>query len=258
MFGNKEDPIGMKYIGYLAENGYDYIELPLAQIMALPQQEFELLQKTLEKHKISCECCNNFFPSWIRLTGDKVNAEVIENYIRDACNRAGALGAKIIVFGSSAAKNVPEGFSKETAFRQIVKVLKISDQYIAHKGMQIAIEPLNREESNIILNLSDGKKLMQAAEVSGVKLLVDYYHFTLEKENLNHITENGKDIIHVHFAEPQGRLFPIRISEDYINFFTVLKKTGYHSRISFEAYARHGKEDIKNAIILLRKCVENL
>lgn len=257
MLGNKEDPIGINYIGYLAESGYDYVELPLAQIMELPLQEFDILKKQLEKYKINCECCNNFFPSSIRLTGDDTSPEVIETYIENACLRASELGAKVIVFGSSGAKNVPEGFPEEEAFRQIAEVLKIADNYVSPRGMQIAIEPLNRKESNIIINLLDGKKLMQAVDIPSVKLLVDYYHFMFEKEKLDTIIENGREIIHVHFAKPEGRVFPSEILAEYENFFSALKSVGYDSRVSIEAYSEHGKEDIGKAIGIMKSCAEN-
>ncbi|QHQ62822.1 TIM barrel protein [Anaerocolumna sedimenticola] len=257
MFGNKMDPVGMNYIGYLAESGYDYVELPLAQIMELPTEKFEQLKETLKKYNMNCECCNNFFPASVRLTGENTSLNVIEDYIRNACSRAAELGVKVIVFGSAGAKNVPEGFPEEKAFQQIVEVLKIADQHASYEGIQIAIEPLNRMESNIIVNLSDGKKLMQAVNASNIKLLVDYYHFTVEKESLDTIIENGPDIIHVHFAEPEGRIFPSGILNEYRNFFAALNNVGYDSRVSIEANSKQVRKDIGNGLAIMKNCIEN-
>lgn len=58
------------------------------------------------------------------------------------------------------------------------------DTYAASAGIHIAIEPLNRQESNMIQNLEEGKKLMTEAGGPSIRLLADYYHFMLEKESL--------------------------------------------------------------------------
>ncbi|WMJ87598.1 sugar phosphate isomerase/epimerase family protein [Anaerocolumna sp. MB42-C2] len=252
MFGEEADPVGIKYITYLAECGYDYVELPLAQVMELSSREFGILKTTLKNNGIGCECCNNFFPASIRLTGENTSPAVIEEYIQKACTRAAELDAKVIVFGSSGAKNVPEGYPMEEAFHQIAEVLKIADKYAFPKEIQIAIEPLNHKESNIIINLSDSKKLMKAADASSIRLLVDYYHFMVEKESIEAIKENGADIIHVHFAEQDGRSFPKNPSEDYRLFFDTLRKTGYDSRISIEAYSSQIKDDMVNALRIMK------
>lgn len=252
MLGNEADPAGMNYIGYLAESGYDYVELPLAQLMELSSPDIKILQTTLQKYNMSCECCNNFFPASIRLTGENTSPDLIEDYIGKACALAAKLGAKIIVFGSSGAKNVPEGFPVEKAFGQIVEVLKIAGKYALANGIQIAIEPLNHKESNIILTVSDGEKLVRAVNASNVKLLVDYYHFTVEKESLETIIENGSDIIHTHFAEPEGRVFPSKSSEEYKAFFNTLRKIGYESRVSIEAFSKQIQEDMASALSIMK------
>lgn len=62
MLGDKNDAVGRRYIGTLKEAGYDYMELPLAQIMELSETSFSELAEEAEKTGLPCECCNNFFP----------------------------------------------------------------------------------------------------------------------------------------------------------------------------------------------------
>jgi len=46
----------------LAEIGYDYIELSLSDLTALPEPAFASLVERVNRSGIRCEACNNFFP----------------------------------------------------------------------------------------------------------------------------------------------------------------------------------------------------
>ena len=250
MLGTPENPIGSQYIPALAEAGYDYAELPLAQMMELTDSEFDGLIQSLSEAGLTCRCCNNFFPATVRLTGGQTDAKKIEAYIKDAVKRASKLGAGYIVFGSSGAKNVPEGFSKSRAFEQIVEVLRIAGDYTEQAGITIVIEPLNRLESNIILNLEDGMELLKKVDKPSVQLLVDYYHFEKEHETLETLQKAMPYIHHVHFAEPDGRVFPQEKKADYAIFFDTLKKYGYSGGVSVEAYSQAPEKEIESAVFL--------
>ena len=160
----------------------------------------------------------------------------VQEYVKRAIDRAVKLGSRVIVFGSSGAKNVPEGFPYDRAFGQIADALRMIDIYAASAGIHIAIEPLNRQESNIIQNLEEGKKLMTEAGGPSIRLLADYYHFMLEKEPLETLKKRIPDIVHVHFADPDGRSFPKESRKEYEDFFAVLKEgcLFYTSRCVYE------------------------
>ncbi len=44
MLGDEREPIGMKYMPALKKAGYDYMELPLAQIMDLSDADYDRLR----------------------------------------------------------------------------------------------------------------------------------------------------------------------------------------------------------------------
>ena len=53
---------GIDFIETLSEIGYDYVELPLAEMAALSEEEFLSLKRRIDRTGIKCEVCNNFFP----------------------------------------------------------------------------------------------------------------------------------------------------------------------------------------------------
>lgn len=250
MLDMEADPTGRSYIPAAKEAGCDYVELPLAQIMDLDRTEFDGLLMQLKESGIPCEACNNFFPASVRLTGEDAQPERIKAYLQEAVDRAARLGAKRIVFGSGGAKNVPPGFSYERAWEQIVDALRWADTYTSAAGILIAIEALNKKEGNIILNLTDSEALMRASGASSVRLLVDYYHFMMEKEEMSTLRKMLPHIVHVHFAEPEGRCFPEHRKESYELFFGILREGGYDGRVSLEAFTQEPEQAMKTAAFL--------
>lgn len=237
MVAAEPDGIGIERIETLALSGYDYVELPLAQMMALKSAAFDELVRYVESSGVPCEACNNFIPASHPITGSKVDKVKLAEYIDAALERADQLHAKSIVFGSSGAKNVPQGFSMEKAWEQIVETLRLVADKIGERDIAIAIEPLCRLESNIVITAQEGLRLAQQVKSERIRLLIDYYHLTVEKEDQT-IIEKAKDYLqHMHVANPTGRIFPqAGDGVDYREFISNLKKAGYDSRISIEAF----------------------
>ena len=121
-----QDGIGIEAIEILKDIGYDYFELPLAQIMALSKNEFEKIKKKIFATGLKSEVLNNFFPKYLQLTGNNVDNKKIEKYTEQALDKASILGAEVIVFGSAKAKNVPSGFPMYKAWNQLVELLRLN------------------------------------------------------------------------------------------------------------------------------------
>ncbi len=246
---------GEEYLELFRDYGYDYAELPLAEIMALSKADYARLTAHLDSAGIPCESCNNFFPSTTRLTGPNVDFSAVCGYVDKALETAAALGAKNIVFGSGGAKRYPEGFSKSDAYAQIVQLLQYVDMAAAQHGITISIEPLRQAECNIINTFEEGVMLARDAAGTQVKVLADLYHLTEEKEPADHIAQHGAFLSHIHFANPNGRVFPALGdgSESYYrDFCDAVLKTGYNGRVSCEAYTANVSDDAPNTLRLLQ------
>jgi len=257
MIAPTDDPIGIRVAGAMAEIGFDYIELSLSDIVALPEPSFAALAQRLVESGIACEACNNFFPARIRLTGPEARIELAIEYARQALDRAARLGARVIVFGSSGAKNVPAGFPKQDAWRQIVALLRQLGPLAASHSTTIAIEPINKLESNIVNLAAEGLRLVREVEHPNIQLLIDYYHLMMEQEDPAIIHEAGPAIRHLHFAQMEGRLFPREREAAYARFFDSLIAAGYSGRCSIEAFTQDFAADARRALGVLREVTRN-
>jgi len=253
LIATQTDGTGREWIEKGKESGFDYVELPLAQIVDLNDREFSSLKERVGISGLKCEVCNNFFPGHVRLTGNAVDYGKIEEYLNKALGRAAQLGVKVIVFGSPKSKNVPEGYPMDKAWSQLVELLKTIDPLVRTRGITVVIEPLNKMESNIINTAAEGLKLVKAIDRENIKLLIDYYHLVMEKENPEIILDAGSYIKHIHFANPTGRVYPIEAEDGYVRFMNLLKRIGFEGRMSVEAYTKDFCHDAKRSVKILRQ-----
>jgi len=237
--------------------GFDYAELRASEIAGLSDAEYDALFPRLKQLKLKTPAANLFVPREVPLTGPKTDPEQQLAYVRKALDRVSRLGVKVQIFGSSAARNFPEGFPKEEAFKQLVDFLKRMAPEARSRGVTILIEPLRKQESNIINTAAEGFELVEAVNDPGVELMIDYYHLAVEKEDPAIVLRAKDHIRHLHIANPAGRVFPLQPDEsEYAPFFAALRQVGYKGRISVEASTKDFPKEAPLAIALLRKFVE--
>ena len=163
----------------------------------------------------------------------------------------------MVVFGSGGARRVPEGFSQEDAFKQLVDFGRRAAAEAKATGITITIEPLRRQETNIINSAAEGLALVEAINHPNFQLMIDFYHLASEKEDPAIVLKAKDRLRHLHVANPQGRVFPAKWEEfDYAPFFANLRAIGYDKRISVEGSTKDLAADGPPAIALLRRAFE--
>ncbi|MDO4740959.1 MAG: sugar phosphate isomerase/epimerase family protein [Eubacteriales bacterium] len=219
----------------VANIGYDYIEFGLASIAALSEEEFAALAEKIDCSPIKAEAYNGMLPASVPVTGPDVNASQQHEYLELAFSRARRLGGKVVVFGSAVARNVPEGFPIDMAWRQIVNFLRLAERHAANYEITIAIEPLRKKESNIINYVSEAVLLASIHQLPHIRALGDTYHMAMGSEPLSALTLAGEMLAHVHTANAIGRKYPAPDDgEDYEAIFSALLEGGYEGRVSVE------------------------
>ena len=220
-----------------AKYGFDYIEPGAAEIAAMNDDEFRDYADEVLASPIRCHAFNGLIrrPDF-KVVGNEVSLSALRDYLEPCLARCRRLGASIVVWGSAGSRNVPEGFPRQRAERQIADFLRMAGDIARHHDIVVAIEPLRHQESNILNTGAEALKMVRAVKHPHVRMIIDYYHLREENEDPRIVEEARREIVHLHFANPHGRLWPHDLSEDdhYIAFFQYLKKTGYSGGISIE------------------------
>src|ERR1700731_3284833 len=78
--------------------------------------------------------------------------------------------------------------------------------------------------------------MVRTVKHPNVRMIIDYYHLREENEDPGILETAKLEIVHLHFANAHGRVWPRDLSEDdhYAEFFRYLKKTNYSGGISIE------------------------
>ena len=217
--------------------GFEYIEPAGADIAAMTEEQFKQLSDAVMASPIRCEAFNSFIrrPD-LKVVGDSVPTSALRDYMEGCLARCRSLGASVMVWGSAGSRNVPEGFSRDRANEQIAEFLRAAGEIGRKHQVVIAIEPLRQQESNILNTGAEAAAMVRRVKHPNVRMIIDYYHMREENEDPQILETARKEIVHMHFANPHGRLWPHAMSEDdeYAAFFRLVKKTGFTGGISIE------------------------
>jgi sugar phosphate isomerase/epimerase len=236
--------------------GFDYVELATTEIAALTDAEFEQAGRTAAGTGLPTPVSNLFLPATLKVTGPDIDVDRQVEYVTKAFGRLARLGVDTVVFGSGGARRVPDGFPRDTAFRQLVEFGRRVAPLARARGVTVAVEPLRREETNIVNSAAEGLELVEAVNDAGFQLMVDFYHLASEHEDPRIIVRARTHLRHVHMANPAGRVFPRAADEfDYEPFFANLRAIDYDRRISIEASTQDLQADAPRAIALLRRAL---
>ena len=233
--------------------GFDYFEPAAAAIAALNEADFADFRRRVLASRMRCKSFNSFIRT-LQVVGPAVNQDALTAYLTSTMDRCRQLGASIIVWGSASSRNVPEGFSRDRAWGQIVGFLGRAGDIARTMDLVVAIEPQRKQESNIINSGAEALRLVNEVKHPNVKMIIDYYHLREEKEDPEILERAGSQIVHLHFANPTGRRWPKSPDEDpvYARFFELLKKIGFRGGISIEGQGTFD-EDAAASLAFFRK-----
>ena len=236
--------------------GADYVEFGVATVAPEgPEEEFEKLRRALEPSPLRVEAFNSFLPQKHRITGPEVNLKAVLAYCRTALRRCKALGGEVVVLGSAGARKVPAGFDVRQAESQFIAFCRELAPLAEEFRMDIAIEPMNRKEDNLILSVEQGIRLVDAIGKARIQLLADLYHMAEQREPREILVKAGPRLRHTHLAD-LGRAAPgfaVGGEEDFSGFFRNLRRARYDRRCSFEGKFDDIEKQCKPVLYLLRK-----
>jgi sugar phosphate isomerase/epimerase len=228
---------GLGNADMLAGMGYSFIEESVRGFLVPDRPEGDFIPRLEEARglRIPVSACNLFIPGEMKSVGpDAVHDKILE-FSATAFRRAQLAGVRIIVFGSGGSRRIPDGFSRDDAYRQFVSLGRKLAPLASKNNVVIALEPLNRKECNFINSLADGAEIVNAVSHRNYRLLADIYHMMVDGEDSRNIIRYGDLIRHVHIAEEQGRAAPGTHGEDFGDYFSAFALIKYQGGISIES-----------------------
>ena len=171
-------------VDHLENLGYDLLELSIGGISELNDEELVALKQRLADRKIKVESANCMLHGSLPQAYQDPGLEKISAYLAAVMPKLKYLGITTAVFGSGFQRRVPEDMFQEQR-RQIIRdLLTVMEREARKNGITIAIEPLNKKETNMLLTTDEAMSYIKELNLPNMRLLVDLYHFYCEGESL--------------------------------------------------------------------------
>ena len=213
--------------------GFDYAETGVGMVMSMSEAEF----KEAVSMKLPIKTANSFIPPEYKIVADGAcgaGAPLYE-YVDTALYRMAALGIEVVVFGSGAARRIPEGMPVDEGREYILKFLSMCADIGERCGVTVAIEPLRASECNAINLTTTGEMMASRVGRERVSYIADAFHMFHGGEPADALLRAKTLPVHIHVSEPPDRTYPGKHGGEYIAAFAeALKKTSYRGRVSVE------------------------
>lgn len=169
------------------------------------------------------------------------------DYLRYTVDCAVGLGARIVggpltgnplVFAGRPPAPVDE--TERLARKQrCVTGLQQAGDHAQAAGVVLAVEPLNRFESDVLCTTQQGIELLEAVNHPAVQLMLDTFHMHMEEASIAEaIRLAGTWLAHFQ-ANENHRGFPGTGATDWVSVCRALHEVGYTGPVSLEPFRRN-------------------
>ena len=197
------------------------------------------VKSELDRHGLVCGTLCGAFGPGRDLRGSREEQEASLAYIHQLVDIMVTLGASTLVgpvySAVGRAEFVPEQ-ERAAQWRQVVEHLKQACRYAEGQGKEIAIEPLNRFETDFINTCGQALRMVEEVGSPALSLLLDTFHMNIEeKDSAQAILQADQKLGHFH-ACGCDRGTPGKDHIDWASIAASLKKIGYQKHVVIESF----------------------
>lgn len=232
--------------------GFDILELSIEEPSLI---NVEKVKAVLDEKNLDVVVCGAFGPSRNLCSEDPTLVQNAKDYIKWLVDAANALGAEVVagpMYSSVGKAHFDDPVERDKEWlRAVVNMREMAD-YAGSKGVKLAIEILNRFETDMINVVPQGLDFVHQVGRDNVGLHLDTFHMHLEeKSSADAIRLAGKKIFHFHACE-NDRGVPGTGQVHWEEVFEALKDIEYPGPIVIESFSQDVKE-IARAVCIWRE-----
>lgn len=173
-------------------------------------------------------------------------------YIKDMVDVAVKIDCKVIVgpmySACGKARAIPDEERKQ-AWDWAVENLKEAAAYAKERGIKLAIEPLNRFETDFINTVDQALELVDRIGYDNVGVLLDTFHMNIEEANIPEAIRKAKGKIFNFHTCANNRGIPGEDNFDWDAIKAAIQDAGYNDYCIIESFTPDCKEIAKSASV---------
>jgi D-psicose/D-tagatose/L-ribulose 3-epimerase len=232
--------------------GFDILEISCENPDLL---DIQAVKKEFEKNKLSAIVCGAFGPNRNICSSDPKIRENARNYILWLIDAAAQLGSEVVcgpMYSSVGKDHLEDSQARKKEWDMAVLGIQEMADNAAAKGVKLALEPLNRFETDMINVVSQGIRFIEEVGRKNVGFHLDTFHMHLEEKNsAEAIRQAGNKIFHFHACE-NDRGVPGTGQVRWQEIAQALKSVDYQGPVVIESFTAQLKE-IARAVCIWRE-----
>lgn len=234
------------------EMGFDILELSIENpdLLDLP-----VVKQEFEKNKLLPIVCGAFGLDRNLCSTNETHAENARQYIRYLVDAAAYLGSPVVcgpMYSAVGKDHIEDDRERRAEWERAVAGIRGMAEYAKPKNVKLAMETLNRFETDMINVVSQGLKFIEQTGMDNVGFHLDTFHMHLEEKNSGDaIRAAGKKIFHFHACE-NDRGVPGTGQVHWDDVAQGLKDVKYDGPVVIESFTSQVKE-IARAVCIWRE-----
>jgi D-psicose/D-tagatose/L-ribulose 3-epimerase len=235
----------------VADMGYDLIEVCIEDPTVLSAN---WIAEQASRTGLAVSICGAFGPGRDISSADAETRDGALHYLKTCVDIAAVVGSSHVagpmyaVTGSPPMRDEVERVAKRA---RAAEGLGLVADYAAGRGIRLAIEPLNRFETDLVNTVEQGVELCGLIGRTNVGLLIDTFHMNIEEKNIGDAVRAAGDLVfHVQVSE-NDRGAPGSGHVPWEQFFASLHDIGYSGPLVVESFLPTVQE-IARAVSLWR------
>ena len=226
----------------IREMGYDAVEIPVEDPDLIDGKR---VQEALLEHELTPVVCGAFGPSRDLTHDDPAVHQTCFEYLAQCFELCQTWGAKFLAgpmySAVGKARMVPDEQRKIEWERAVVN-LQEACRMAEERGLSLALESLNRFESDLVNTADDLMRLINDIDHPAAKVLLDGFHLSIEEKDLEAaFRQVGDKLIHVQVSE-NHRGIPGTGLTPWDSFRKGLKAVDYQGVVSIESFTPNSQE----------------
>jgi D-psicose/D-tagatose/L-ribulose 3-epimerase len=179
--------------------GFDSVEIAVEDPAHIDPKH---IKAALDEHGLAggtlCAC----FPPARDLRGTHQQQRDCKKYLRQLIEMMPTLGSHTLIgplYSATGRAEMVSAQERRQQWRTVVKNLREVCAAAEDQGVQIAMEPLNRFETDFLNTVEQGLAMIADVDDPALKLLLDTFHMNIEEKDVPAaIRRAGRHIAHIH------------------------------------------------------------
>jgi D-psicose/D-tagatose/L-ribulose 3-epimerase len=226
----------LKLLNKVAEMGFNTVEIPLESLDAIDAKK---TAAKLKETGLKATVCGAFGPDRDLTSDDAAYRVNGLKYIQSALDFCAAIEATTFVgpmYSAVGKRRHVSPAQKKKEWNLAVDGLEKAGKYAAAIGVDLAVEPLNRFETDLVNTCAQALKMVKDIGLKNVGVHLDTFHMNIEEKCVyDAIKLAGKKLFHFHACE-NDRGAPGSGLVNWADTAKALKEIGYDRAIVIESF----------------------